>query len=129
MELIAADGLILELDVSDVPVNPLEELCSTLILALQGISARMGWHLEPAWCWLCFEWSGSTVTLIVLISDSFNSKAEERLRITGSVQELVLPWYRALKRFSSRSYGADWPAIDASKIKKLTQVVQAWKLR
>jgi len=119
----------LQLDASDVPVNPLDELCSALILVLQGASTEVGWHLEPAWCFLRFETTNNSVTLVVFESAAFKGKADEKLRVTSSVEELVLPWYRALKSFCTADYGADWPATDVSGIEKLTQLVKARKKR
>ena len=124
---IDSGDFILELDVSDVPVNPLDGLCGALTRVLQGESAGMGWHLEPAWCWLRFQCHGRTIALTIFESATSNIKAEKKLRLISSVEELVLPWYQALLHFVAKDYGDDWPAIDAGRMEKLNKAILAWK--
>lgn len=117
----------LELDVSDVPVNPLDELCSALIIVLQGGAAEMGWHLEPTWYYFRFEPSNEVITLVILKSERYGSKTNERFRVTGTFESLLLPICRALKSFATTDYGIDWPTVDSARIKQLTELIKARK--
>ena len=93
----SADDFVLYLDVSDVPVNPLAELCSALIIAFQGGTSEVGWHLEPAWCFFRFEHTGQKIILRILNSDGFGKQTSEIFQTTGTVDTVLMPFYRALK--------------------------------
>lgn len=126
MEFKAADYE-LDLDVSDVPVNPLDELCSALITILQGNAAEMGWYLEPTWYYFRFEISKEAITLVILYGEYYSSKTDEKLRVMGTFESLLLPIYRALKSFATTDYGFDGPTISPVRIKQLTKLVKARK--
>jgi len=120
---INAGGFELQLDVSDVPVNPLEELCSALILVLQGMDAEVGWHLEPAWYYFRFSISDELITLIISEQSYWGTTKTEIIRLTGTMACVVLPFYRALKSLVVSSEEA-WPAIEQAKLDKLTMLAK-----
>lgn len=122
-----AEGFHLELDVSDVPINPLDELCNALINVAHGESADVNWHLEPAWYHFHFEPNDEAITLIILASERYGLKSVVQFSITGTYESIIKPMYRALKSFVTTDYGTDWPASDLARIKKLTEVVKARK--
>jgi hypothetical protein len=120
---VKADDFELELDVSDVPVNPLEELCSALTLVLQGASAEVSWHLEPDWYYFQFDHNDELITLTIS-EYSYNVPGRtEIIRLTGSIALVVLPFYRALKSLVIPGEEA-WPAIEQAKLDKLTMLLK-----
>ena len=115
------------LDASDVPVNPLDELCNALISIAHGGNADVNWHLEPAWCHFHFETSNKVVTLTILMSKRYGLKTDAQFSTTGTFDSLIMPFYRTLKSFVTTDYGTDWPAVDSVKIAKLTELIKARK--
>ncbi|MFD2717489.1 hypothetical protein ACFST9_02110 [Hymenobacter monticola] len=122
-----AEDYHLQLDVSDVPVNPLDELCSALINVAHGDSAEVNWHLEPAWYQFYFEPKADLITLTILASKRYGLKSEMEFSVTGTFESLVKPIYKALKSFVTTDYGNNWPAVDFVRIKKLTEVIKSRK--
>jgi hypothetical protein len=59
------DAFELVLDVSDVPLNALEELCSSLRSVLTGGAASVWWHLEPTWYQFHFRPTSSEVVFSI----------------------------------------------------------------
>ena len=51
------EDFVLELDISDVPLDPMVQLCNTLIQISKGIRTpeRIAWHLEPYTYYLQLE--------------------------------------------------------------------------
>jgi hypothetical protein len=123
------DAFALTLDVSDVPVNPVEELCECLTLVLQGMEASVWWHLEPAWYRFQFAPTPQEVVFSIWKSASHHGAATNVLQHTGDVASVVLPFYRAVKQFTSRAIPEkNWPSIAPEKVNRLTRVVRARKV-
>ena len=119
---------VLELDVSDVPVNPVEELCECLGLVLQGVEASVWWHLEPAWYQFRFAPTPREVVFSIWTSASHQGAATNVLQHTGDVESVVLPFYRAFKHFTAREISEKhWPGIAPKKVSRLTEMVRARK--
>jgi hypothetical protein len=122
------DAFELALDVSDVPINPLEELCSSLRLVLKGGDASVWWHLEPTWYQFHFEPASSELVFSVWQCSSYQKAGLRIFQHTGNFDAIVLPFYRALKQFASHPTSEkDWPSIDKENLKHLTDLVRARK--
>lgn len=115
------DGYVLQFDASDVPVNPLDELCSALILLVQGESVAVDWHLEPARNQFRFESKAQEIVLHIYEQEMAAYK------FIGTFETVVLPFYRALKKTATSQHGANWPVTDSAKIEKLTKLIKARK--
>ncbi|RPD44381.1 hypothetical protein DNI29_22010 [Hymenobacter sediminis] len=125
---LSVDTFTLALDVSDVPTNPVEELCDCLTLVLQGMEASVWWHLEPTWYRFHFEPTPREVLFSIGKSASARGAATNVLQHTGNVESIVLPFYRAFKQFTSRAIAEEhWPTVDQEKVNRLTDVVRARK--
>jgi hypothetical protein len=124
---IEAGNYALLFEASDVPINPLNELCSALISVAYGKSADVNWHLEPTWYHFHFETNDEMITLTIIASERYGLKADAQFSITGTFESLVLPIYRELKSFAVTDYGTDWPSADSARIKKLTELIKARK--
>jgi len=106
----------LQFAASNVPNNPLADLCSTLVLVLQGVSAEVRWHLEPDWYYFRFEVGGELCTLIITEEPSH----VEISRVTRTIKSLIMPFYRALKGTTSLLDTSEWVGITPEKLKTLT---------
>jgi len=118
----------LEMDVSDVPVDPIYILISSLHRALNGLESEVWWHLEPASYYFYFEpeENGEVKFLIAFAEENVTRNHREIVFETaGSQAEIIFPFWRAIKEFASHSYeGPDWPPVDHAELEKLTALVK-----
>lgn len=115
----------LELESSDVPSNPLEAVLEALTIVPAGGSASVLWYLEPAECWFNFENQLDIVTLTITEKASHSQVPILLFRFVGSVQELLIPFYKALKQFTAHSYSeTHWPKIANARVARLGQLLQ-----
>jgi hypothetical protein len=122
------DAFELILEVSDVPINPLEELCSSLKVVLTGEEASVWWHLEPTWYQFHIEPTSSGVVFTIWQCASYQRPNLKIFQYTGTVDTIVVPFYRALKHFASRPTSEkDWPSLDKENLQHLTDLVRARK--
>lgn len=98
-----------------------------MILALQGVGAKTSWHLEPEWYHFSFASDNELVTLHITEQQGYAAKHTKIICLRGSIESIVLPFYRALKGFIPPNSEPDWPIVDAAKLKKLTKLVKEWK--
>lgn len=122
----------LELEISDVPVDPMIQLCNALIGINKGINepTRIIWHLEPYCYYLQLKVENGRYMAIIYESDDFDSPAQLTKEITGSYEEIVLPLFRGLKKFRSHSYKEPhWDELDAKRIDELTELIKEKKKR
>lgn len=111
---LTVDEQIIEIDASDVPNNPVQELISTLYSAAGGTSASVWFHLEPDGYYVHFEPVGSDIGFrIDYAAESERSRSNNILSIVGSREEILLPFWRFLRDFQSRGYAEPhWPDVD-----------------
>lgn len=117
----------LEFEISNVPLDPMEQLCEALIQINKGITEpnQIIWHLEPYCYYLQLIISDEEYKAIILESDEFNSPRKVTKEIAGSFDEIILPLYRALKKFWSQSYKEPhWDELDATRIHELTNLIK-----
>ncbi len=127
---IAYNDFTLELDISNVPIDPMVQLCDALISINKGIKVpdRVIWHLEPYCYYLQFEKLEFEYKAVISESDSFGSPAKITTEFYGSFEEIILPFYRALKHFCSQPFKPSlWAEIDPERIKKLTELIRQKK--
>lgn len=117
----------LELDISDVPLDPMVQLCDALIQINKGISKpdRIIWHLEPYCYYLQLERSQNDFKATILESDELDSPTKVTKEILGEFEEIILPLYRELKRFWSNSYKhPHWDELETERIEELTNLIK-----
>ena len=117
----------LEMDVSDVPVNPLEQLCTTITLLATntGNPTEVLWNLEPHCFYFEFNNQGSNYYLKILSSDNYNGPKRLEKEIFGNYEEILMPIYRELKKFGSENYeDPHWPKIESSMFDKLSVAIK-----
>ena len=120
----------IELEISDVPLDPIVQLCDALIEINKGIRepSRVIWHLEPYCYYLQLRKLDSGFKATILESDEFDSPTEIATEIYGTYKEIILPLYRALKKFWSKSFKPPhWDELDPKRIEELTKLIKEKK--
>ena len=121
---------VLDLDISDVPMDPMVQLCNALIQIIKGIPTpeRIIWHLEPYTYYLQLEKNGDAYKAIILESDNFNGPAKQTKVIEGNFEAIILPLYRALKKFCANSYESPhWDSCHQERLQILTALIKQRK--
>lgn len=103
-----------EIDASDVPNNPVEELLSALELAANGVPSSVWWHLEPDGYFMYFTPSGNDVQFkLVFAAASEPARGREVLETHGSPRQVLLPFWRFVRDFQSHDFHEPhWPHTD-----------------
>ena len=118
----------LKFNASNIPENPTDRLCESLILALNGIETETLWNLEPE-CYF-FELKPNKKGIDFIISKSSGITENRNLiyKLTGDFDSVISPMYRSLKKFDTMEFDkADWIKIDKTKLGKLTELVSERK--
>lgn len=117
----------LDIEISDVPRNPMTQLCDSLIQLVKGINKPdvIPWHLEPYCYHLQFNKTATNFEIAILESENINSTTKLTFEIKGEFETVIMPFYRSLKKFNSRSYKTPhWDELDNERIKELTKLVK-----
>jgi len=117
----------LALDVSDVPVNPINQLCTCLIQINKGIKFPqiIVWHLEPRCYYLQLEKNDNNFNVKILESESLDSQMDLLIKFTGDFENIILPLYRGLKEFSSHLYShPNWEIVNNERVEELTRLIK-----
>lgn len=114
----------LEFIASNIPENPIDKLCESLILLLNGIATEFCWNLEPEYYFFSLDPKEKQINLII----SKNSKTSETpnpiFELIGDFKSIILPMYRSLKKFNTLEFNkTDWTKIDQTKLDKLTELI------
>lgn len=124
------DDFMLEIEISDVLVDPMEQLCTALIQLLKGIRepVKVIWHLEPYCYYLQLEIVAKFYKISLLGSKGLDSPMALVKEIEGSFENLILPLYRAVKAFDSEGYNhLHWERLDEDRIIELTKLMKQKK--
>ena len=114
----------LEFNASNIPENPTDKLCESLILAMNGIETEICWNLEPEYYFFELKQSGKGIEMIISKSGGITEKRNLIYNLTGDFESVILPMYRSLKRFSTLEFDiTNWKKIDQIKLNKLTELV------
>ena len=125
---IAFNDFRLEFDASDVPANPIDYLISSLRSVIKGIRAEVWWHLEPEGYYFDFEKFNDEYTLNISFAKSGNFDSEMISKLHGSYESLILPVYRAIKKFTNQQHDSqNWPPTDKTELEKLSELVKRSK--
>lgn len=117
----------LELDISDVPLDPMVQLCDALIQINKGIKEpyRIIWNLEPYCYYLQLIIMDGEYKAIILESDEFGSPIKTTKEILGSFDEIILPLYHGLKKFWLQSFKKPhWDELNSKRIEELTSLIK-----
>ncbi|WP_411768926.1 hypothetical protein [Winogradskyella sp. A3E31] len=109
---------------SNIPENPTDKLCESLILAISGIETEICWNLEPEYYFFELKQSGKEIELNISKSGVITENRNLIYKLTGDFKSLILPMYRSLKKFNTLEFDkTDWKKIDQIKLNKLTELV------
>ena len=120
----------LNINASDVPVDPLGLLIIALSKALLGVEGEVWWNLEPNGYYFSF---GPKAEKYFLKIESVNVSREKETRsvefeMSGKFEDTVLPFWRALREFESQRYSEPaWPEFPKPEMNKLTELIKKKK--
>ena len=110
-----ADGHVIDIDSSDVPNNPVQDLVGTLDTVLRNSTAKVFWPLEPGGYLFLFSPESDRVHFSVTFAETDESHRQDIVSIIGSRNEILLPFWRFVRNFQSRNYEKPhWPVIDGT---------------
>ncbi len=116
----------LAFEASDVPNNCIDELMTALQLVMNGIASEVEFHLEPAW--YVFKFSNAGTLYHLVLSKKSNGKIHSLTTIKGSFEEIIMPFYRALKKmYHYKIEEIDWPNLREQSLVNLTTLIEAKK--
>jgi hypothetical protein len=119
----------LEFNASNIPENPTDKICESLILVINGIETEICWNLEPECYFFELKHGGKNINLNISNSSGITKNRNLIYKLTGDFESIILPMYRSLKKFNTLEYDkADWNKIDQEKLNKLTELVVSKKL-
>jgi hypothetical protein len=114
----------LELDVSDVPVDPVCELISALLDISESRSKKITWFLEPVECELEFTVTGDFTKLEVSLNENNSKSLEHSIEI--ETNHMLLTFWRALRKFETFDIKNHWE-VPIEYIEKLTSKINEIK--
>lgn len=114
----------IQFEISDVPVNPIDQLIIGLSCVLGGTPSETWFHLEPASYYLLFTpTDGRNYEFHLEYSETHIQERNLRKPVfeaVGSKQEIILPFWRGVKEFMSHSFSEPaWPKCDELELIKL----------
>lgn len=116
----------LDIEISDVPRNPMTQLCDSLIQLVKGINNPdiIPWHLEPYCYQVQFKKTDANFEVAILESENIDGPTKLTFEKKGEFETVIMPFYRGLKKFNSNSYKSPhWDELDSNRIKELTELV------
>ena len=120
---IISDDYKLKIDASDVPLDPLEQLCNVILNLNVDKKGEVWWHLEPASVFFEFKKFGQNYRLTIMTADRYESIRTTEKVLTGSFHDIIEPFINSLRLFYSTAYDEKhWPAVDFKKINKLQRL-------
>ena len=118
----------LDMEASDVPENPLNNLISSLIHALSGFESEAYWELEPANYYFIFTPRGGDnykFSIFFAEDGSIESERQHIFEISGNRNEIILPLWQAIKEFLAHPYSEPhWPETDKAEVDRLTTLIE-----
>lgn len=123
---LATDEKCIEIDASDVPNNPLQDLISALEMAARGTESFVWWHLEPHGYFMYLTPGGGEVHLrIDYAPHSERSLGANVLTVSGNPEQVLLPFWRFLREFQSHGYvEPHWPPVDYSRMGTIKGLIE-----
>ncbi len=111
---LVVDGQIVEIDASDVPNNPVQDLMSALHSASGGTIACVWFHLEPDGYYMHLEPIGDSIRFrLDYAPESERSRSRKIVEIESERGNVLLPFWRFIRDFQSRGYAEPhWPELD-----------------
>ncbi|MET1076916.1 MAG: hypothetical protein ABWY06_02740 [Pseudomonas sp.] len=111
---------------SDVPNDPIEGLIDAIRTVAAGREVSLWWHLEPDGWYFEFTPTPQGVRLQALYAEnSDRAAAELRGEYRGSLDAVLLPLWRGLRRFETYAPAAPhWPVLRPGAVASLRAVIE-----
>ncbi|MFZ6873882.1 hypothetical protein ACO0LF_17640 [Undibacterium sp. Di27W] len=121
------DGKVLEIDASDIPNNPVQELITALEDIVRGQDSSVWWNLEPAGYFMYFERAAENLKLrIEYADDGMPGHAKEVAVIQGRPAQILKPFWRFLREFQSQAFAEPhWPLVDYQRLHQIKLLLDA----
>jgi len=122
---LCVEGRNVGIDASDVPNNPIQELVEAIESTASGRESCVWWHLEPDGYFMYFTPIGKEVELrLEFAPSSERNRSQAILSFRGSRAEVLLPFWRFLREFQSRSYvEPHWPSVNYERIHAIKEAI------
>lgn len=119
-------GRVVEFAASDVPNNPVAELCDALFQAARREPATVWWHLEPDGYYLHLEPEGHNMRLrLTFAPQSAREREEEVLSVSAPMNRILLVLWRFLRKFESGAFSEPhWPSASFAGLEALGQRIK-----
>lgn len=117
----------LDMDVSDVPVDPVHLLVMALSKAISGLEGEVWWHLEPHGYYFTFGSKQKEYSLRIESAHVSTDKESRTLDLSelGSFEDVILPFWRALRELESHGYSTPaWPDFPKTEMARLTELIE-----
>ena len=125
-----ADDQVVEFIASTAGPDPLEHLCNSLLDVAAGRESVTTWDLEPDLYEFVFSPAKKGVLLEVRhVEPARSGRPAQRspvLRWSGEASRIVVPFWRALKKFQTAAPDA-WPSFPVNVFSQLEQRAHAYK--
>lgn len=122
-----ASGHIVEFTASDVPNNPVTELCDALFCLVRGEPAEVRWSLEPGSYVLHLAPNKEVISVrLCLTHGTASTASEEVASVTAPASQVQLVLWRFLRRFDSLAFQEPhWPKVNLAGLEALGQHIKA----
>jgi hypothetical protein len=107
-----------QIDASDVPNNPIQDLIEAVEQAATGTESIVWWHLEPHGYFMHFTPVGHEIEFrLEYAPRSDKSRSQAVLSVQSGRTEILLPFWRFLRDFQSRAYSEPhWPEVNFERL-------------
>jgi len=103
----------IEIDASDVPNNPVQQLVVAVRALSEGRDASVWWHLEPEWYVMRFRHTLGGIRLDIERCQSPDDEASKQSIVAYSGVDVMEPFLGFLRDFRLRDFSEyDWPKVD-----------------
>jgi len=115
---LTVDATSVDIEASDVPNNPVQELLDALVRATTGTESSVWWHLEPDGYFMHFIPIGEEIKFsLEFAPNSKRSNARDVLSFQSGRAEVLLPFWRFLRDFQYQAYAEPhWPSVNYERI-------------
>jgi hypothetical protein len=128
---ITIDGQTVEIDASDVPNNPIQDLLDAIRHASQGEDACVWLHLEPNWFVFDFACTAKTIVFqLASVDETVNGTyRREIVSIEAAAQDILMPFWRFLRKFQSEDHREPhWPDVDYRDIETVGRSIKLGRI-
>jgi len=115
----------LQFTTSNIPNNPIDQLISSIRQITKGIASSFWCHQEPEGYFFDFIKVGNEYKVSIYFAKRETADKVLIYKIQGSYEEIVMPFYRSIKNFSTITIEElHWVKTNEKEIELLTKIVK-----